>query len=53
MEALAGKIPGGLPNLGVPRLSRKGIVQLISAAFVIALVASITKSSVAHTFSAP
>jgi len=39
MEALAGKIPGGLPSLSVPRLSRGGIVQLISAAFVIALVA--------------
>jgi hypothetical protein len=39
MEALAGKIPGGLPSPSVSRLSREGIVQLISAAFVIALVA--------------
>jgi hypothetical protein len=39
MEALAGKIPGGLPSLSVPRLSREGIVPLISAAFAIALVA--------------
>ena len=39
MRALAGKVPGGLPSLSISRLSGDGSVQLVSAAFVIALVA--------------
>ena len=39
MEVLAGKVPGGLPSLSISRLSGDGSVQLVSAAFVIALVA--------------
>jgi SulP family sulfate permease len=44
---VVGKIPSGLPNLSVPRLSWDGIVQLISAAFVIALVAFMESISMA------
>ena len=44
---VVGKIPGGLPSMGIPRLSWDGIVQLISAAFVIALVAFMESISMA------
>lgn len=44
---VVGKIPGGLPSLSIPRLSWDGIVQLISAAFVIALVAFMESISMA------
>lgn len=44
---VVGKIPSGLPSLNVPRLSWDGMVQLISAAFVIALVAFMESISMA------
>ena len=44
---VAGKIPSGLPSLSVPRLNWDGVVQLISAAFVIALVAFMESISMA------
>jgi SulP family sulfate permease len=44
---VVGKIPDGLPSLSIPRLSWDGIVQLISAAFVIALVAFMESISMA------
>ncbi len=44
---VVGKIPSGLPSLSVPRLSWDGIVQLVSAAFVIALVAFMESISMA------
>ena len=44
---VVGKIPSGLPSLSVPGLSWDGIVQLISAAFVIALVAFMESISMA------
>ena len=44
---VVGKIPGGLPGLSIPRLSWDGIVQLVSAAFVIALVAFMESISMA------
>lgn len=44
---VAGQIPSGLPSLSIPRLSWDSIVQLISAAFVIALVAFMESISMA------
>ena len=44
---VVGKIPSGLPSLSIPRLSWDGIMQLISAAFVIALVAFMESISMA------
>jgi sulfate permease, SulP family len=44
---VVGKIPSGLPSLSIPRLSWDGMVQLISAAFVIALVAFMESISMA------
>ncbi len=44
---VVGRIPSGLPSLSVPRLSWDGIVQLLSAAFVIALVAFMESISMA------
>lgn len=44
---VVGRIPSGLPSLSVPRLSWDDIVQLVSAAFVIALVAFMESISMA------
>jgi len=44
---VVGKIPSGLPSLSIPRLGWDSIVQLISAAFVIALVAFMESISMA------
>lgn len=44
---VVGNIPGGLPSLKAPKLSWDGIVQLMSAALVIALVAFMESISMA------
>ncbi|MDH5655165.1 MAG: SulP family inorganic anion transporter, partial [Spirochaetia bacterium] len=49
---VVGNIPGGLPSLSIPNLSWDGILQLISAAFVISLVAFMEAISMAKALAA-
>ncbi|MEK6771685.1 MAG: SulP family inorganic anion transporter [Pseudomonadota bacterium] len=49
---VVGSIPSGLPSFSLPKLSWDGIVQLMSAAFIIALVAFMESISMAKAIAA-